>query len=139
MLIRRPIVEEIGEFDETFAPAWFEDVDYCRRMAQAKATIELVPGAVATHHGGSSLVHMPEGEFVDVWYKNLFRYASKWMRSEQVEVLRWAIIAGMLLRAGAVMIGLRGDGRGGRLSTARSYLAVAGKAFRRWDAESRSS
>lgn len=139
LLIRRSAVDAIGEFDETFSPAWFEDVDYCRRLAGSRARIDLVPAATAMHHGGSSLEHLPPGEFVDVWYRNLFRYARKWMRTEQVEVLRWGIIAGMFLRAAAVMVGLRTNGQQGRLATARSYLAVAGKAFHRWDAESRSS
>ena len=33
LLLRREVMEDVGAFDESFAPAWFEDVDYCRRLA----------------------------------------------------------------------------------------------------------
>ena len=42
--------------------------------------------------------------FVDVWYRNMWRYARKWMRPGQAEALRWGIIVGMMLR---VLGGLR--------------------------------
>ena len=43
----REVFEETGPFDERFAPAWFEDVDYCRRLAEAGHTIFVVPAARA--------------------------------------------------------------------------------------------
>jgi len=39
LLLRRAVVEEIGPFDEQFAPAWFEDVDYCRRLAEHRTLV----------------------------------------------------------------------------------------------------
>ena len=33
LLLRRDVMASVGPLDERFAPAWFEDVDYCRRIA----------------------------------------------------------------------------------------------------------
>lgn len=131
ILLRKAVVDEVGPFDERFAPAWFEDVDYSKRLSLAGHSIRLVPAARAKHLGGASLDHVPFGEFLRVWYRNLFLYASKWFTSGQVEIIRWTIITGMLLRGGLSMAGL--SKHSGRRVPARAYLAVARDAFRRWD------
>ena len=138
LLLRRDAVEEIGPFDEQFAPAWFEDVDYCRRLAAAGKEVWIVPAAKARHHGGSSLEHLQFGRFVDVWYRNMWLYARKWLRPAQAEALRWVIIAGMLLRCGAGLAGLNPEGVG-RREACRAYAGVLRKAFDRWDSSSPSS
>ena len=33
----------LGRFDEQFSPAWFEDVDFCRRLAAQGKSIWVVP------------------------------------------------------------------------------------------------
>ena len=137
MLLRREVVDEIGPLDEQFAPAWFEDVDYCRRLAEGKKEVWAVPAAVVRHFGGASLEHIHFSGFVDIWYRNMWRYARKWMRPGQAEALRWAIIAGMLLRFGAGMVGKRPRGIE-RAEAFRAYRLVLKRAFHRWD-ESRSS
>lgn len=138
LMIRKSVVNEVGGFDEGFAPAWFEDVDYCRRMAEAGHKIRLIPTATALHHGGACLAHVSLEEFSSAWYRNLFRYAAKWLPEAQVEMLRWMIIAGMLARSGAVLLGLVPTDDG-RLAASRAYLRVAKEAFGRWAAPSRSS
>jgi GT2 family glycosyltransferase len=137
LLLRRDVVEEIGPLDEQFAPAWFEDVDYCRRLAGAKKEMWVVPGAEVVHFGGASLEHIHFAGFVDVWYRNMWRYARKWMRPAQAETLRWAIVLGMLLRVLAGVVGLHPRGIG-RLEAMKAYAGVFKRAFSRW-AESRSS
>ena len=47
LLLRREVFAEVGPLDERFTPAWFEDVDYCRRLAAAGHTIFVVPAAPA--------------------------------------------------------------------------------------------
>jgi GT2 family glycosyltransferase len=131
LLLRRDVVEEIGPLDEQFAPAWFEDVDYCRRLAERKKEVWVVPAAQVRHFGGASLEHMDFERFVDIWYRNMWRYARKWLRPAQQEALRWAIIAGMLLRCGAGLIGLRPRGVG-RWIAFRGYANVLKRAFDRW-------
>ena len=133
LLVRREVFDEIGVLDERFAPAWFEDVDFFRRLAAAGKTAWVVPAAEAKHYGGSSLDQMSYAEFAAIWYRNMWRYAQKWMTARQCETLRWAVIAGMAARCVAATIGLTPQGvrRGDAL---RAYSRVLKQAFRRWTA-----
>jgi GT2 family glycosyltransferase len=47
--ITRRAWETVGEFDEGFFPAYFEEVDYCFRACQAGFEIGYVPAAAAVH------------------------------------------------------------------------------------------
>ncbi len=138
LLVRREVFEEIGPFDEQFVPAWFEDVDYCRRLAEAKKEIFTVPTAVARHYGGASLDTMPYSEFIDLWYRNMWRYARKWFSRGEAEALRWAIITGMLARLMAAVTGVK-NGTSNRREALRAYKTVLRKALNRWDGSSQSS
>jgi len=131
LLLRREVFAEVGPFDERFAPAWFEDVDYCRRLAAAGHTIFVVPAARARHFGGASLEHVPFAEFIALWYRNMWFYARKWLTPGQAEALRWAIVIGMLLRIPPALAGIAYR-RLGRWSAARAYAGVMRKAFTRW-------
>jgi N-acetylglucosaminyl-diphospho-decaprenol L-rhamnosyltransferase len=131
LLIRRDVVQEIGPFDEQFSPAWFEDVDYCHRLASANKEIYVVPDAMARHFGGASLEHMSYAKFIDTWYRNMYRYALKWFSRGEAETLRWAIIIGMLMRCAAAVVGFR-NGSSSRWEAFRSYAAVLKKASNRW-------
>jgi GT2 family glycosyltransferase len=131
LLLRREVFAEVGPLDERFAPAWFEDVDYCRRLAAAGQTIFVVPAARARHFGGASLEHVPFAEFIALWYRNMWFYARKWLTPGQAEALRWAIIVGMLLRIPPALAGVAYR-RLGRRTAARAYAGVMRKAFNRW-------
>ena len=135
LLLRREVFEEVGPLDEQFAPAWFEDVDFCRRLAEKKKELWIIPAATVRHFGGSSLEHIRFGGFVDIWYRNMWRYARKWMRPAQSEALRWAIIAGMLLRCAAGLLGMHPRGVE-RWAAFRAYANVMRKAFERWSPDS---
>lgn len=131
LLIRRSVFEEVGPFDEQFAPAWFEDVDYCRRLAVANKPVYVVPAASVLHEGGASLEHMSFATFTETWYRNMWRYAQKWLRPGQAEALRWVIIGGMMLRCVAALLGFA-DRDAGRMAAFRAYARVLGAAFERW-------
>ena len=133
LMIRREVFEEVGPFDEQFSPAWFEDVDYCRRLANAKKTVYVVPAASVRHVGGASLEHISFARFKEVWYRNMWRYAQKWLRPGEAEALRWVIIAGMLLRCVAALLGAAHRDVG-RINAFRAYVNVLGRAFDRWSA-----
>jgi len=131
LLLRREVFAEVGAFDEQFAPAWFEDVDYCRRLAEAGHTIFVVPAARARHFGGASLEHVRFADFVDHWYRNMHLYARKWFTAPQVTLLRCAVIAGMLLRIPLAILGIA-HRDAGRANAVRGYARVLGKALRGW-------
>jgi N-acetylglucosaminyl-diphospho-decaprenol L-rhamnosyltransferase len=132
LLLRRSVLDEVGTFDEQFAPAWFEDVDFCRRLAEAKKEVWVVPAARVRHFGGASLEHIRFEGFVDVWYRNMWRYARKWMRPAQAETLRLLIILGMMLRCTAHFAGLHPRGIP-RREAFRGYARVLKRAFDRWE------
>jgi N-acetylglucosaminyl-diphospho-decaprenol L-rhamnosyltransferase len=138
LLVRREVFDEIGPLDEQFSPAWFEDVDYCRRFAAAGKSLYVVPAASARHSGGASLEHVSFARFVDLWYGNMWRYARKWFSPARAEALRWLIIVGMLLRLPAALAGVA-HAETGRRDALRAYVGVLRKAFRRWDDSSASS
>ena len=135
LFLRRDVLEEIGPFDEQFSPAWFEDVDYCRRLAERKKEVWVVPAALVRHFGGASLEHMPVPRFVDVWYGNMWRYARKWLRPGQAEALRWMIVAGMLMRCVAALVGPRPRNMT-RADAFGAYRTVLRKALERWSNDS---
>jgi N-acetylglucosaminyl-diphospho-decaprenol L-rhamnosyltransferase len=137
LLIRRDVVDEIGPFDERFGPAWFEDVDYCHRLADAGKELWVIPNAAARHFGGASLEYLTFRRFHEIWYRNMWLYARKWMPKGEAEALRWMIIAGMALRVVAALAGVAHP-EVGRLRAARAYAHVLEKAFKRWSDSSRS-
>ena len=138
LLVRRSVFDETGGFDEQFSPAWFEDVDFCQRLAVAKKELYVVPAARARHAGGASLEHMSYARFIDLWYRNMWRYARKWFSPGRAEALRWAVVVGMMMRCAAAAVGFR-NGSSTRWETLRTYARVLNKALNRWDDSSPSS
>jgi N-acetylglucosaminyl-diphospho-decaprenol L-rhamnosyltransferase len=77
LLIHKSAWSAIGGFDETFYPAWFEDVDFCKRLLDAGYKIRYVPEAVAIHEGGHSFRKIEWRTRQVQWYVSLLRYGSK--------------------------------------------------------------
>ena len=132
LLVRREVFDEIGPLDEQFSPAWFEDVDYCRRLSQAGKEVYVVPAARVRHYGGASLEHMSYGSFINLYYRNMWRYARKWFSAREANVLRWTVALGMILRCGAALVGFR-NGSSSRGAALAAYAGVLKKAVTRWD------
>lgn len=138
ILFRRSVFETVGSFDASFAPAWFEDVDFARRMANAGLRTYAIPEVRVTHAGGSSVAQLQWDSFVEVWYTNMYRYAQKWFNKRDVAILRWALITGMVLRSMA--IGARvWKTRSGKRKAIAAHIRVLKLAFKRWDNASQSS
>lgn len=53
-LMSRAMLEEIGLFDESFFPGYFEDLDLCRRALRRGWQIEHVPQSEIVHLGGAT-------------------------------------------------------------------------------------
>jgi GT2 family glycosyltransferase len=56
LLTPRSLFERLGGFDERYAPAYYEDADYCLRLWQAGFSVVFDPNVAALHHefGSSS-------------------------------------------------------------------------------------
>lgn len=76
-LLRRSVWEELGGFDEDFAPAWFEDVDFCLRLKEQGWRILFCSRVVGQHQGGISLNHLSRTKFLKIFYGNLLLYWRK--------------------------------------------------------------
>ncbi len=80
-LLRKAAWTELGGFDESFFPAWFEDVDFCRRLRHAGWEAVLHPDCPLRHEGGVSLRRLGRREFYRAFYGNLLRYLRKHHRA----------------------------------------------------------
>lgn len=54
MAMRREMVDDVGVFDEIFAPGYWEETDYCMRALKAGWRVVCAPGIFVFHHGWSS-------------------------------------------------------------------------------------
>ena len=104
---QRAAWEDIGGFDETFYPVWFEDVDFCRRLRDRDWKLTYRPDAVFLHTGGHSVKRLPFRERQVYWYRNLLRYFKKHHSARTTWVLRLAIGVGLVLRTFAALLGFR--------------------------------
>jgi N-acetylglucosaminyl-diphospho-decaprenol L-rhamnosyltransferase len=80
LMARRDVWEHLGGLDESFHPVWFEDVDFCRRAADAGYRIEYLPQVRAEHLGGHSVRKLPPSSREVYWYDSLLRYGAKHFR-----------------------------------------------------------
>ncbi len=99
LMIRRSALESIGGFDEAFRPAWFEDVDLCKRIRDAGGRIFFQPAAQFMHHGGYSLNRLPYAKFLEYYHSNQIRYFAKHHGRREARRVRRLVTAGMCLRA----------------------------------------
>jgi GT2 family glycosyltransferase len=84
-LIRRSVWQSLGGFDEIFAPAWWEDVDFCARLERRRGThsfpategFVVHPGARILHRGGSSVASLGAEAFLAAYHRNLARYITR--------------------------------------------------------------
>lgn len=99
LLVRRTAFQEAGGFDDRFFPAWYEDVDFCRRLNTAGWKIYFDPGARFLHEGGYSAKALGTSNFAAAYYRNQLRYVARHMNAVAGFTIRCSIAAGMLARA----------------------------------------
>lgn len=108
-MVRRDVWQALGGLDESFSPAWWEDVDFCARLAAgvgesgfpAAEGFVVVPGVRVRHRGGSSLQELDETAFVTHYAANLLRYAARHHPERLALIrsgLRWSLAGRALLR-----------------------------------------
>jgi len=102
LMIRRAVWEELGGFDETFWPLWYEDVDFCRRAVARGYRWYYTPYAVAKHTGAHSLANLTLEMRRVYWYRSLLRYSAKHFGRWGLRVVCLAVVAGSILRIAAV-------------------------------------
>lgn len=99
LMIRRSVWEETAGLDEQFWPLWFEDVDFCKRLAARGYSLQYEPKAVAKHTGAHSIPTLTVEMRRIYWYRSLFRYAAKHFSAAGASAVCLAVISGSCLRA----------------------------------------
>jgi GT2 family glycosyltransferase len=97
LAVRARVFREIGGFDESFVPAWFEDVDLCARLLE-HGPILYWPAARFRHRGGAASESLGYDRFLPIYYRNAIRYRRKQYSFPARVVYRPLLVAGMLLR-----------------------------------------
>lgn len=97
-MIRRSVFEELEGFDSSFYPAWFEDVDLCKRLFNRGLEILYQPRAVFHHEGGYSTGQMGRRRFNRIFYGNMIRYFRKHHGLMAAMILGMAVALGNVLR-----------------------------------------
>ncbi len=105
LMVRRAVWEELGGFDEGYYPLWFEDVDFCGRVAARNYVLFYTPEAVAQHTGGHSIASIGMQARCFYWYRSLIRYSARHYRPFAFRTVCLAVVTGSILRgvAGALL------------------------------------
>jgi GT2 family glycosyltransferase len=101
LMIRRTAFEAVGGFDEQFFPAWFEDVDFCKRLRDRGWDVYFVPNSVFRHIGGVSMRGLENARQKRMFYRNLERYVRKHHGRSGLAAVKAMLVAGMGLRVAA--------------------------------------
>ncbi len=87
LLVRREAAEEIDWFDPLFF-VYSDEVDFCKRLADAGWSTLYVPGAEAVHHEQLSTGSVPERRIVEL-SRNRDRYMRKHHSAAVAAIVRW--------------------------------------------------
>ena len=117
LLVRRAAFDEVGGFDAAFFPAWFEDVDFCRRLRARDWRIVIVSEARFTHCGGVARDRLGIGGFSLAYHRNMERYVRKHHGRAALVSIKAATVVGMSMRATWSLLT-------GRTEAARGYACV---------------
>jgi N-acetylglucosaminyl-diphospho-decaprenol L-rhamnosyltransferase len=121
LAVRRSVFERVGGFDETFVPAWFEDVDLCVRLLQ-HGQILYWPASTFVHAGGAAARRLGYDAFLPIYYRNAYRYWRKHHGLGAAVAFRILVAVGMLLRLLTVPFQPRSPN--GLRTLASAYLRV---------------
>jgi N-acetylglucosaminyl-diphospho-decaprenol L-rhamnosyltransferase len=125
LMLRATAFDAVGGMDTRFHPAWFEDVDLCRRLRAAGWRIRYEPRATFVHHGGIAMRALGLGRFTAIWYANMERYVRRHHGTAAWLLLKGLIVTGMLARTTISLA--RAD-----VHAARAYTRVMRQTLTRW-------
>ena len=128
LAVRASAFRRLGGFDPRFAPAWWEDVDLCRRLATL-GKIVYVPAARFEHAGRRSLELLGYDRFLPIYYRNAISYWEKSSGRITALAYRLLVIGGMLLRI--AILPLRRDDPRPKPISFRAYASTLAAALAR--------
>jgi len=80
MLIKRDVIDAIGYLDETYAPAYYEDTDYCFRAREAGFRVMYSPYSTVLHHSTvtAQAVRREDDAFARAQHRNDRIFRDRW-------------------------------------------------------------
>ena len=96
MFIRRAAFEQVGGFDPSYF-MYCEEMDLCRRFAEAGWQNVYVPSAVVTHIGGHATSRVANAMLAE-HHRALYRYLSRQYAGPRYVLLRPLLAIGLFLR-----------------------------------------
>jgi N-acetylglucosaminyl-diphospho-decaprenol L-rhamnosyltransferase len=134
LALRRDWFDALGGFDEGYFPAWFEDVDLARRLADRGGRILYAPDVVVVHRGGASVPALGYRRFLAAYDRNLARYLGRHHGRGWALLFRALVPLGALARL--ALLPLRRPRRAAsRAEAAAALWAAAAGALRGWPVE----
>lgn len=127
LLFRRLDWVRLNGFDEGFFPVWFEDVDFCRRLANLGGTVWFDSAVRVRHQGGHSVQKIEVGTRQRIWYGSLLKYASKHFRPFG---RRFVALAVALVIVPRLLLTSGGDGIHSKLYSIKFIWRLAWRCFR---------
>ncbi|MCC6931751.1 MAG: glycosyltransferase [Deltaproteobacteria bacterium] len=104
MLIKDSLFNSIGCFSEEFWPAWFEDVDLCKRAKEAGYLSAITRKVKAVHEGGYSRKVIRDSVFYQHYYGNMFRYVKKHETFSHYILFRFLAAVGLFFKSVVVLL-----------------------------------
>jgi len=125
MMVPASVIAEIGSFDESFFLFW-EDADWCRRMADVGLEVWCVPQARVFHDEGGTRDHGWSRRNVTHFHRGAYIYWRKHHAPQPWNPARWGAAGVLGLRALMVMAReqLRAASRYRPTATAPSLIPV---------------
>ena len=125
LALRASAFTAVGGFDPSFSPAWFEDVDLCRRLAPLGPILHW-PASRFVHVGGAAAATLGYDRFLPLYTRNQLHYWRKHHAAASVLAARIMIAAGMALRM--ALLPLRPTPPRSRSEAWRAYWRALGAA-----------
>ena len=76
-MLKRELLERVGEFDERYAPGHYEDDDYCYRARQQGYQLMVAGDTYVHHHGSASFKAYPQQDIADLVSRNRTKFTEK--------------------------------------------------------------
>ena len=118
LALRREAFSRVGGFDAAFSPAWFEDVDLCKRLS-GEGPILHWPASRFVHIGGVAAAALGYDRFLPLYYRNALRYWRKHHGAGTTVAARALVACGMLWRT--ALLPLRSSPPRSRSEAWRAY------------------
>jgi GT2 family glycosyltransferase len=109
LLARRQVIEQVGEWDESF-PIFFNDVDWLWRVHLAGWKVYYEPTVRVIHYGGAGTKQVRKAM---IWesHRSLLRYYEKWYvrawNRPLFALFRWLVLGAAVVRARGFDAGFR--------------------------------